>query len=140
MSLWRRLRRVAVAEARRVAVAEVERGAAVERLAGRERAAAQRAEVERKSEAERIAEPEGAEAETKPSFALIESSIRPSVPTPPAQPSGPDEEWSYPSRRPTLRSSLVALALGAVAFGGGMLVQKTFVNDQTTSVASNRSA
>ena len=126
---------VAVAEAGRVAVAEVERGAAVERLAGRERAAAQRAEVEWKSEAERIAEPERAEAETKPSFALIESSIRPSVPTPPAQPSGPDEEWSYPSRRPTLRSSLVALALGAVAFGGGMLVQKTFVNDQTSSVA-----
>ncbi len=129
-------RRVAVTEARRVALAEVERGAAVERLALRERAAAQRAEVERKSEAESIAEPEGAEAETKPSFALIESSIRPSVPTPPAQPSGPDEEWSQPSRRPTLRSSLVALALGAVAFGGGMLVQKTFVSDQTTSVAS----
>jgi len=129
-------RRVAVAEARRVAVAEVERGAAVERLAGREQAAAQRAEVARKSEAERIEEPERTEAETNPSFALIESSIRPSVPTPPAQPSGLDEEWSYRSRRPTLRSSLVALALGAVAFGAGMLVQKTFVNDRTTSVAS----
>jgi len=128
-------RRVAVAEAGRVGVAEVERGAAVERLAGRERATVQRAEVERTSEAERIAKPERAEAETKPSFALIESSIRPSAPTPPAQPSGPDEEWSYPSRRPTLRSSLVALALGAVAFGGGMLVQKTFVNDPTSSVA-----
>ena len=129
-------RRVAVAEARRVAVAEVERGAAVERLAGREQAAAQRAEVARKSEAERIEEPERTEAETNPSFALIESSIRPSVATPPAQPSGPDEEWSYRSRRPTLRSSLVALALGAIAFGAGMLVQKTFVNDRTTSVAS----
>lgn len=133
-------RRVALAEARRVAVAEVERTAAAERLVGRERAAAQRAEavragVERTSEAERTAEAEPAGTETKPSFELIESSIRPSVPSPPAQQSGPGEEWSYPSRRPTLRSSLVALALGAVAFGGGMLVQKTFVNDETTRVA-----
>jgi hypothetical protein len=133
-------RRVALAEARRVAVAEVERAAAAERLVGRERAAAQRAEavragVERTSEAERTAEAEPAETETKPSFELIESSIRPSVPSLPAQQSGPGEEWSYPSRRPTLRSSLVALALGAVAFGGGMLVQKTFVDDETTRVA-----
>jgi len=133
-------RRVALAEARRVAVAEVERTAAAERLVGRERAAAQRAEAVRAgvgwtSEAERTAEAEPAGTETKPSFELIESSIRPSVPPPPAQQSGPDDEWSYPSRRPTVRSSLVALALGAVAFGGGMLVQKTFVNDETTRVA-----
>lgn len=133
-------RRVALAEARRVAVAEVERTAAAERLVGRERAAAQRAEavragVVRTSEAEPTAEAEPAGTETKPSFELIESSIRPPVPSPTAQKSGPDEEWSYPSRRPTLRSSLVALALGAVAFGGGMLVQKTFVNDETTRVA-----
>jgi len=133
-------RRVALAEAQRVAVAEVERTAAAERLVGRERAAAQRAEAVRAgvgwtSEAERTAEAEPAGTETKPSFELIESSIRPSVPSPPAQQSGPDDEWSYPSRRPTVRSSLVALALGAVAFGGGMLVQKTFVNDETTRVA-----
>ena len=133
-------RRVALAEARRVAVAEVERTAAAERLVGRERAAAQRAEavragVVRTSEAEPTAEAEPAGTERKPSFELIESSIRPPVPSPPARKSGPDEEWSYPSRRPTLRSSLVVLALGAVAFGGGMLVQKTFVNDETTRVA-----
>jgi hypothetical protein len=129
-------RRVAAAEAGRVAVAEVERADEAERVAGRERA---EAEVERASEAERVAEAEHAEAETEPSFELVESSIRPSAPSPPAQPPNPDEEWSYPSRRPTLRSSLLALALalalGAVAFGGGMLVQKKFVSDQTTSIA-----
>jgi hypothetical protein len=143
--------RVAVSEARRVAVAEVERAAEAERVAGVQRAEAEvervleaervaeakraEAEFERASEAEGVDEAKRADAETEPAFELVESSIRPSATSPLAQPPNPDEEWSYPSRRPTLRSSLLALALGAVAFGCGMLVQKTFVSDQTTSLA-----
>jgi hypothetical protein len=153
-------RRVATSEARRVAATEAERvaasvlaQAAAVAAAGtgeeeREEAAVEQLQPERapeqgeaKPESEAAAErheptPEHEpEAEPVRRFQLVESGIRPSDRTVPAVASD-EEGWSYPATRPKARTLVLAAALGVVAFGAGLFVQKKLAGDSASSVAN----
>jgi hypothetical protein len=75
------------------------------------------------------------EAEPARRFQVVESGIKPSDRTVPAVASD-QEDWSYPATRPKARTIVLAAALGVVAFGAGLLVQKKFVGDSASSVAN----
>jgi hypothetical protein len=116
---------------------EEEREAAVEQLQP-ERAPEQ---GEAKPESEPTAERHEPKPEREPEaepvrrFQLVESGIRPSDRTVPTV-ARDEEDWSYPATRPKARTIALAAALGVVAFGAGLLVQKQLPGDSTSSVAN----